>query len=461
MFDVISDRFDGIFRRLRSRGKLSADDVEEVAREIRRALLEADVNVRVVKDFVNRIKERATGSEVAQSLSPAQQVIKIVHEELAVTLGGTTGHLSSSAKPPEVIVLVGLQGAGKTTAAAKLAYYLEQQENKRVLLVAADLQRPAAVEQLQVLGQNISVPVFTQPTTPEEVAVAGRQEAERLGRNVVIIDTAGRLQIDNDLMEELNQLCKKVIPDDVLLVLDSMTGQTAVDVAQSFRTQVDLTGLVMTKLDGDTRGGAALSVKEVTGLPILFAGVGETTKDFEAFHPDRMASRILGMGDALTLIEKAEAAFDAEATARTQERMAEGLFTLEDFLDQMQQVRKMGPLSSVMGMLPGVPKELRQAEVDESQLGNIEAIIYSMTPAERKDPSIINGSRRRRIALGSGTSTQAVNGLLKQFTMMRQMMRQMNGTKSKRKGGKGRRGVGIDIPGFDLSGLDIPRPPGA
>ena len=357
MFDVISDRFDGIFRRLRSRGKLSADDVEEVAREIRRALLEADVNVRVVKDFVNRIKERATGSEVAQSLSPAQQVIKIVHEELAVTLGGTTGHLSPSAKPPEVIVLVGLQGAGKTTAAAKLAYYLEQQENKRVLLVAADLQRPAAVEQLQVLGQNISVPVFTQPTTPEEVAVAGRQEAERLGRNVVIIDTAGRLQIDNDLMEELNQLCKKVVPDDVLLVLDSMTGQTAVDVAQSFRTQVDLTGLVMTKLDGDTRGGAALSVKEVTGLPILFAGVGETTKDFEAFHPDRMASRILGMGDALTLIEKAEAAFDAEATARTQERMAEGLFTLEDFLDQMQQVRKMGPLSSVMGMLPGVPKE--------------------------------------------------------------------------------------------------------
>lgn len=461
MFDVISDRFDGIFRRLRSRGKLSADDVEEVAREIRRALLEADVNVRVVKDFVNRVKARATGSEVAQSLSPAQQVIKIVHEELVVTLGGTTGHLSSSGKPPEVIVLVGLQGAGKTTAAAKLAYHLEQQENKRVLLVAADLQRPAAVEQLQVLGQNISVPVFAQATTPEEVAIAGRQEAERLGRNVVIIDTAGRLQVDDDLMEELNQLCKKVSPNDILLVLDSMTGQAAVDVAQSFHTQVELTGLIMTKLDGDARGGAALSVKEVTGLPILFAGVGETTKDFEAFHPDRMASRILGMGDALTLIEKAEAAFDAEAVARTQERMAEGLFTLEDFLDQMQQVRKMGPLSSIMGMLPGVPKELRQSEIDENQLGNIEAIIYSMTPAERKDPSIINGSRRRRIALGSGTSTQAVNGLLKQFVMMRQMMRQMNGAKSKRKGGKGRRGAGVDISGFDLSSLDIPRPPGA
>jgi len=466
VFDALSDRFDGIFRRLRSRGKLSDNDVEEVAREIRRALLEADVNVRVVKDFVARIKERAIGSEVAQSLSPAQQVIKIVHEELVVTLGGATGQLTVAPKPPSVIVLAGLQGAGKTTAAAKLAHYLEKHDNKRVLLVAADRQRPAAVEQLQVLGESIGIPVFTADATPETIATQGCREAERLGRNVVIIDTAGRLQIDIDLMEELNRLCAAVKPDDILLVLDSMTGQAAVDVAETFHAQVPLTGLVLTKLDGDARGGAALSVKEVTGLPILFAGIGETTNDFEAFHPDRMASRILGMGDALTLIEKAEAVFDAETTARAQERMAEGLFTLEDFLEQMQQVRKMGPLSSIMGMLPGVPKELRQAEVDEDQLGSIEAIIFSMTPAERQDPSIINGQRRRRIAMGSGTTTQAVNGLLKQFTMMRQMMRQMQQPKSKHKGGKGRRGKGLDIPdlgmtGLDMTGINLPRPPSA
>jgi signal recognition particle subunit SRP54 len=438
MFDTLSGRFDGIFRRLRSRGRLSASDVDEVAREIRLALLEADVNVRVVKALVTRLKERATGAEVAESLSPAQQVIKIVHEELTRTLGGEGGHLATPAAPPAVIVLAGLQGSGKTTVAAKLARHLDRQ-GRSPLLVAADLQRPAAIDQLRVLGERIGVPVSSSGTDPVAVAEAGVREAERLGRAAVIVDTAGRLQIDDELMGELGRVTAAVRPSDTLLTLDAMTGQEAVAVASEFASRVPLTGVVLTKLDGDARGGAALSVKEVTGLPILFAGVGERLDAFESFHPDRMASRILGMGDVLTLIEKAEAAFDAEQTKDAEERLLAGRFTLEDFQEQMRQMRKMGPLQSIVGMLPGVPKELRDAEIDEGELARIEAIICSMTPAERRDPGIINGSRRHRIALGSGTSTQAVNALLKQFKQVQQLMRTMT------RGGKGRRR--LPVPG--------------
>jgi signal recognition particle subunit SRP54 len=425
MFDSLSDRFDGIFTRLRSRGKLTEKDIDEVAREIRLALLEADVNVRVVKSFITRLKERANGAEVAKSLSPAQQVIKIVHEELVATLGGDAGKLTMSSRPPTVILLAGLQGSGKTTAAAKLARHLER-DGKRPLLVGADLQRPAAVEQLRVLGERIGVPVASTGTDPVEVARNGIAEADRLGRNVVVVDTAGRLQIDAELMAELRAIRDAVAPDDALLVVDAMTGQEAVNVAETFAEAIDLTGIVLTKLDGDARGGAALSVKEVTGRPIMFAGVGEKLEDFEAFHPDRMASRILGMGDVLTLIEKAEQAFDADQAAAASEKLRTGDFTLQDFLEQMRQMRTMGPLKNLVAMLPGVPKELRNAEVDDGELGRIEAIICSMTLEERTNPSIIDGSRRIRIANGSGTSTQEVNALLKQFKQVAQMMKQFS-----------------------------------
>jgi signal recognition particle subunit SRP54 len=440
VFDSLSDRFEGIFKRLRGRGKLTEKDIDDVAREIRLALLEADVNVLVVRSFIGRVKERANGAEVAKSLSPAQQVIKIVHEELVTTLGGDAAKLTMNSRPPTVILLAGLQGSGKTTAAAKLARYLER-DGKRVLLVGADLQRPAAVEQLKVLGERVGVPVASIGTDPVAVATAGIEEANRLGRNVVIVDTAGRLQIDAELMDELQRVRDAVQPDDSLLVVDAMTGQEAVNVAETFAETIDLTGVVLTKLDGDARGGAALSVKEVTGRPILFVGVGEKLEDFEPFYPDRMASRILGMGDVLSLIEKAEEAFDADQAAKAHEKLRKGDFTLEDFLEQMRQMRKMGPLQNLVAMLPGVPKEFRQAEVDESELGRIEAIICSMTPDERRQPSIINGSRRLRIAQGSGTTTQEVNALLKQFKMVSQMVKSMT------KGGKGKR-IGLP-PGMD------------
>jgi signal recognition particle subunit SRP54 len=474
VFDSLADRFEGIFKRLRARGRLTEADVDELAREIRRALLEADVNVTVVRGFIERIKERANGAAVTQSLSPAQQVIKIVHEELVTTLGGATGKLPISPKPPTVVMLAGLQGVGKTTAAAKLARFLER-DGKKVLLVAADLQRPAAVEQLKVLGGRIGVPVYSQPTDAVSVAKGGLEEAARLGRNVVIIDTAGRLQVDAELMDELARVREAVQPHASLLVVDAMTGQEAVNVAETFAETIGLTGVIVTKLDGDTRGGAALSVKEVTGAPILFVGVGEKLEDFEAFHPDRMASRILGMGDMLTLIEKAEAAFDAEETAKAQAKLSSGQFTLEDFLDQMRQMRKMGPLQNIVAMLPGVPKELRDAEVDESELGRIEAIICSMTLDERRNPSIIDGPRRSRIARGSGTTTQDVNALLKQFKMVAQMMKSLGrgsrgggrgGGKGKAGKGKGRRsglpaGLGNLAlpPGFD-AGMPGGRPGG-
>jgi signal recognition particle subunit SRP54 len=435
MFDALSDRFDGIFTRLRSRGRLSEKDVDEVAREIRLALLEADVNVKVVKQFIARVKERANGADVQKSLSPAQQVIKIVHEELVNTLGGVTGKLEMSSKPPTVVMLAGLQGSGKTTAAGKLARMLKSQ-GLGVLLVAADLQRPAAVEQLRVLGRQLDLPVWSGPDDgpkdPVLVARSSLHEAARLGKNLVIVDTAGRLQVDTDLMDELRHVRDAVKPTDTLLVVDAMTGQEAVNVATAFDEAVGLDGVILTKIDGDARGGAALSVKDVVGKPILFVGTGEKLDEFEAFHPDRMASRILGMGDVLTLIEKAEATFDQDEAKVAEEKLRKGQFTLEDFLDQMRQVRKMGPIGNLMKMMPGMPKELRKAEIDEGELGRVEAIICSMTPAERRDPSVINGSRRVRIAKGSGTSTQEVNAMLKQFKQVQQMMKSMTSGKRMR-----------------------------
>ncbi len=448
MFDALTDRFDGIFSRLRSRGKLTEADIDAVAREIRLALLEADVNVKVVKAMIARLKERANGAEVQKSLSPAQQVIKIVHEELITPLGGTSGKLTMSSKPPTVVMMCGLQGAGKTTAAAKLARQLKSQ-GLGVLLVAADLQRPAAVEQLRVLGRRVDVPVWSAPDDgPQdavEVARTALDEAARLGRNVVIVDTAGRLQIDTELMLELRQVRDAVNPTNTLLVVDAMTGQEAVNVATAFDDAVGLDGVVLTKIDGDARGGAALSVKEVVGKPILFVGTGEKLEDFEPFHPDRMASRILGMGDVLTLIEKAEATFDEDVALRAQEQLSKGQFTLEDFLEQMRQVRKMGPIGNIMKMLPGMPKELKGAELDEGEIDRVEAIICSMTPAERRDPTVINGSRRVRIAEGSGTSTSEVNALLKQFKQVQAMMKQLTG------GGK--RPKLRNLGGMDLSQL--------
>jgi signal recognition particle subunit SRP54 len=422
MFDTLADRFDGIFHKLRSRGKLTDKEIDEVCRELRVALLEADVNVLVARNFIRRVKERAQGAEVAKSLSPAQQVIKIVNEELVETLGGTTGKLTTASKPPSVVMMAGLQGSGKTTASAKLAKLLKSQ-SRRPLLVGADLQRPAAVEQLRVLGERIGVPVYSEPTDPVSVAKGALEEAARLGRDVVIVDTAGRLQIDADLMDELRQIRDAVQPNDTLLVVDAMTGQEAVNVASEFNDSVGLTGVILTKIDGDARGGAALSVKEVVGKPILFAGTGEKLDEFEPFHPDRMASRILGMGDVLTLIEKAEATFDQTEMEATEQKLRKGQLTLEDFLDQMRQVRKMGPLQNVLAMLPGVPKEIKNAEIDDKEINRIEAIICSMTPKERRDPSIINGSRRVRIAEGSGVTPADVNGLLKQFKMVQQMMK--------------------------------------
>ena len=422
MFEALSDRFEGIFKKLRSRGLLTDKEIDEVARELRAALLEADVNVGVARNFIARVKERARGSAVSKSLSPAQQVIKIVDEELVETLGGTTGKLTVASKPPSVVMMAGLQGSGKTTASAKLAKYLVSQ-GRRPMLVAADLQRPAAVEQLRVLGERVGVPVYSASTDPVSVARGSLDEAARLGRDVVIVDTAGRLQVDADLMDELRHVRDAVHPNDTLLVVDAMTGQEAVNVATEFESSVGLTGVVLTKIDGDARGGAALSVKEVVGKPILFAGTGEKLDDFEPFHPDRMASRILGMGDVLTLIEKAEATFDQQEMQKAEEKLRKGQLTLEDFLDQMRQVKKMGPIQNVLGMLPGMPKELKNAEIDDREIARVEAIICSMTPAERRDPSLINGSRRQRIARGSGVTTQDVNALLKQFKMVQQMMR--------------------------------------
>ncbi|MDE3205117.1 MAG: signal recognition particle protein [Acidobacteriota bacterium] len=427
MFESLTDRFDAVFTRLRGRGRLSEADVDEALREIRLALLQADVNLRVVRDFVTRIREELVGLDLSKSLTPSQQVVKVVHEEMKRILGGETLKLTYAPRPPTVILLAGLQGSGKTTTAAKLAGFYKRSQGRNPLLVAADLQRPAAVEQLRVLGEQVGVPVFSEPSDPVTVAKKGFEEAVRLGRDVLIVDTAGRLAIDEELMEEVRRISEAVQPHYTFLVIDAMIGQDAVSTAEAFHRTLELDGVILTKIDGDARGGAALSVKEVVGRPIVFASSGEKLADFEQFHPDRMADRILGMGDVLTLIEKAEANVDREQAEEAMARLQQGQFTLEDFLDQMQQVKRMGPLSGLVGMIPGLPKELRNAEIDDGMMGPIEAIIRSMTPAERKDPSIINGSRRSRIAKGSGTTVNEVNNLLDRFKQMQSYMRQMAG----------------------------------
>jgi signal recognition particle subunit SRP54 len=426
MFESLTDRFDGIFARLRGRGRLTEADVDEALREIRLALLQADVNLRVVRDFVTRVRAQLVGLDLSQSLTPGQQVVKVVHDELRQVLGGETLKITYASRPPTVVLLAGLQGAGKTTTAGKLAAWFKR-AGRNPLLVGADLQRPAAVEQLRVLGGQAGVPVFSEPSDPVTVAKRGLDEAVRLGRDVLIVDTAGRLSIDAELMEEVRQLSEVVEPHYTFLVIDAMTGQDAVSTAQAFHQTLELDGVILTKVDGDARGGAALSVKEVVGRPIVFQSTGEKQSDFEQFHPDRMADRILGMGDVLSLIEKAEEAVDAEEAERAMALLQEGQFTLEDFLDQMQQVKKMGPLSGLVGMIPGLPKEVRSADIDDRMLQPIEAIIRSMTPAERRDPSLINGSRRLRIANGSGTTTADVNSLLDRFKQMQAYLRQMTG----------------------------------
>ena len=422
MFDALTDRLNGIFASLRGRGRLSEADVDATLREVRLALLEADVNVAVAKALLERVKERAVGREVTASLTPAQQIIKIVHEELITTLGRESAPLARAPRPPLTILVVGLQGSGKTTSAAKLANHLKKQ-GRRPLLVAADLQRPAAIDQLETLGGRIGVPVYVErKSKPQKVVKAALKQA-RDGHDVVIIDTAGRLQIDADLMGELADVRKVAEPDEVLLVVDAMTGQDAVNVATGFLERTDLTGIVLTKLDGDARGGAAISAREVTGRPIKFVGVGEGIDEFEVFHPDRMASRILGMGDVLTLIEKAESAWDEEQAQEAADKLLKAQFTLEDFLDQFQQLRKLGPIGNLLGMLPGGFSALRDVEISEKDLGRVEAIIRSMTPGERQNPKIIDGSRKRRIAAGSGTRPQDVNELLKRFKDAQSMMR--------------------------------------
>jgi signal recognition particle subunit SRP54 len=422
MFESLTDRFDGIFTRLRGKGRLSEADVDEALKEIRLALLQADVNLRVVRDFVTRVREQLVGTDLSQSLTPGQQVVQVVHNELRSILGGDTLRITYAARPPTVVLLAGLQGAGKTTAAGKLAAWFRRQ-GRHPLLVGADLQRPAAVEQLRILGAEAGVPVFSEPSDPVTVAAHGLAEARRVGRDVLIVDTAGRLSIDAELMDEVRRVSDSVEPHYTFLVIDAMTGQDAVSTAEAFHKTLELDGVVITKIDGDARGGAALSVKEVVGRPIVFASTGEKQGDFDLFHPDRMADRILGMGDVLSLIEKAEAVVDQAEAEKAMARLQEGSFTLEDFLDQMQQLKKMGSLSGLVGMIPGLPKELRNAEVDDDALKPIEAIIHSMTPEERRNPGIINGSRRSRIARGSGTTTADVNSLLDRFKQMQGYMR--------------------------------------
>jgi signal recognition particle subunit SRP54 len=441
MFESLSDRFDGIFQRLRSKGTLRAGDVDEVLREIRVALLEADVNFTVVRSMLDRLRESLVGARVHEALNPAQQVIKLVNDALVDALGGESMSIKYASRPPTVVLMAGLQGAGKTTATAKLARWFRQQ-GRNPLLVGADLQRPAAVEQLRTLGDRVGVPVFSQPGDPVTTAKAGVEEARRLGRDVCIVDTAGRLAVDAEMMDQVRRISETTQPDYTFLVVDAMTGQDAVTVAESFDATLALDGVIMTKLDGDARGGAALSVKEVVGKPIAFASTGEKIEDFDLFHPDRLASRILGMGDVLTLIEKAEQVYEKDQAEEAAAKLLGGGFTLDDFLEQLQQVKKMGPLQNILGMMPGMPKELRNAEVDDRQLGKVEAIIRSMTRAERVDPTLIDGSRRARISAGSGTEPGDVSQLIKQFREMQKLMKRMPGAGGRMKpgGGKGRKG---------------------
>ena len=428
VFEGLSDRLQSVFQKLRGHGKLTENDVNEALREVRLALLEADVNFKVVKDFINRVKEKAIGEEVLTSLTPVQFVIKIVHDELTELMGGTQSKLMVASKPPTVIMLVGLQGAGKTTTAGKLGALLKKQ-GKRPLMVAGDVYRPAAFQQLQVLGGQLYIPVFTlgDKVSPVEIAKASIAEAVRMGLDTVIVDTAGRLHINEVLMDELKAVKAAVKPHEILLVVDAMTGQDAVTVAEAFHKDLGIDGLIVSKLDGDARGGAALSVKAVTGRPIKFVGMGEKLDALEPFYPDRMASRILGMGDVLSLIEKAQATFDVEKTQELERKLRKEEFTLDQFLDQLQQIKKLGSLESILGMLPGMGqlKKMQDVKIDEKEMAHVEAIIQSMTKEERRNPAVLNGSRRKRIAVGSGTRVQDVNRLLKQFEESRKMMKKM------------------------------------
>lgn len=433
MFAGLQEKLAEAFKKFKNKGKLTESDVKEGMRAVKMALLEADVNFKVVKEFVGKVTERAVGSEVLESLVPYQQVIKIVNEELTALMGATEAKLKIASKPPTVVMMVGLQGAGKTTHSGKLAQLFKKQ-GKNPLLAACDIYRPAAITQLQIVGDKLSIPVYTEgdKVSPVKIAKNAVRHAEKNGYDMVFIDTAGRLHLDEVMMDELLDIKKETEPSEILLVVDAMTGQDAVNVAKSFDEKLDITGVIMTKLDGDTRGGAALSIRYVTGKPIKFIGVGEKLDNIEVFHPDRMASRILGMGDMLSLIEKAEKSFDEKKAAELEEKLRKSRFTLTDYLDQFSQIRNMGSIESILGMMPGVKQSaLKDAKIDEKMLDRTEAIILSMTPAEREKPDIISSSRKKRIAAGSGTSVEDVNRLLKQFEQMSKMMKQLAGNKRK------------------------------
>lgn len=445
MFESLSDRLNGTFARLSGKGRLDEADIDEAMKEVRRALLEADVNFKVVKSFVERVRERAIGQEVLKSLTPAQMVVGIVHDQLIELLGEAT-KIEMAKTAPTVVMLVGLQGSGKTTTAAKLALQMRR-AGQNPLLVAADMYRPAAVQQLQALGKQLNVPVYTEPqgADPVDIAANGVRQGKANNHNIVILDTAGRLHIDEAMMHEVATIKSRLSPTETLLVVDAMTGQDAVRAASEFNEKVGITGLIMTKVDGDTRGGAALSVREVTGVPIKFIGTGEKTDALEPFYPDRLAGRILGMGDVLTLVERAQAEYDEESAKAMEKKLRTATFDLEDFLGQLQQVKKLGPLEQVLGMIPGLGQAMRQQQVQvkEDDLSHIEAIIRSMTPKERHQPELIDSSRRRRIARGSGSTVQDVNALLNQFKQMQKMMKQLTGGGGMKMKGKGkRRGMG-------------------
>ena len=434
MFQNLTEKLANAFKKFRGKGKLTAQDVKEGMREIKLALLEADVNFKVVKEFINSVTERAIGSDVLESLLPAQQIVKIVNEELIKLMGSEAPKININPKPPTVIMMVGLQGAGKTTHAAKIAS-MYKKKNKSPLLVACDVYRPAAIDQLKIVGESVGVPVFSlgAKISPVEIAKAGIEHAKKNGNDMVIVDTAGRLHIDEELMGELVKIKSSINPDEILLVVDAMLGQDAVNVAKSFNDLLEITGVVLTKLDGDTRGGAALSVRYITGKPIKFIGTGEKLDALELFYPDRMASRILGMGDILSLIEKAEAAYDEKNAKELEKKIRESTFSLDDFLQQMRQLKKMGNLDQILGMLPGMKTgALKDAQIDENQMKRTEAIILSMTKKERLQPELINGSRRKRIANGSGTTVEDVNKLLRQFDQMKKMMKQFSGMGKRR-----------------------------
>ena len=449
MLELLSERFDAIFSRLKGRGRLSAADVDDTLGEIRAALLEADVNLDVVGALTERIRAQALDEQISKAINPAQQVVKIVLAELTATLGGEPLKIAYASKPPTVVLMAGLQGTGKTTNAAKLARWFKAQ-GRNPLLVGADLQRPAAVEQLRTLGSRVGVPVFSRPSNPVKAARASLKEAARTGRDVVIVDTAGRLAVDAEMMDQVGRISAAVEPDYTFLAVDAMTGQDAVRTASAFDRTLALDGVILTKLDGDARGGAALSVAEVLGKPIAFASTGERLEDFEAFHPDRLASRILGMGDVETLIEKAESAFEAEQAEAAAARLLEGTFTFDDFLEQLRQLQNLGSLQSLVSMVPGMNRQLKDAEIDESRLVRVTGMIHSMTPQERADPDIIDASRRRRIAAGSGSRSGDVKSLVDQFKQMRTMMKGMGGlgakpgrsARSQRGPGGGRRAGG-------------------